>query len=246
MKLLYLHLALRIKKIRPQSLLVISFLLSALIFTVTSPALAIPMPAVDPTPAVKWTSAPDLVDPDYDFTYGFSFMPKTELWVTHLGVYDSGGDGLEKKHDVGLWHADGSEIATATVDNHLGSALDGHFRYVEVDSPVKLEGGFTYVVGAYWQKNKDPFAYNPEGLMINENLWYLDDAMVQSNLFQFPKNSFEPLPGYSDITGWFGANLKVLLPGTELSPVPEPGTVLLLGIGLIGIAGLGRKRLKTV
>jgi hypothetical protein len=43
------------------------------------------------------------------------------------------------------------------------------------------------------------------------------------------------LPGISNISFQYG---------TALSPVPEPTTMLLLGAGLVGLAGFGRKKFK--
>jgi hypothetical protein len=81
----------------------------------------------------------------------------------------SDGDGLKKPHDVGLWNSDGSILkATATVDTDLAGELDGHFRYTEI-TPVKLDAG-EYVVGAYWTKNHDPYAYNPEKIIYNPKI----------------------------------------------------------------------------
>ena len=50
---------------------------------------------------------------------------------------------------------------------------------------------------------------------------------------------------YAAMEGW-GGNVDfndIVVQLESVQPVPEPGTVLLLGIGLIGLAGLGRKKL---
>ena len=48
------------------------------------------------------------------------------------------------------------------------------------------------------------------------------------------------------MTGYFGANFKLSLerPEEKISPISDPQTMLLLGIGLIGLAGLGRRKIN--
>ena len=41
------------------------------------------------------------------------------------------------------------------------------------------------------------------------------------------------------------SSVNVFSPEVAAAPVPEPSTMVLMGLGLVGLAGIGRKRLKT-
>ena len=84
-----------------------------------------------------------------------------------------------------------------------------------------------------------------------------DNMPVSSGGLIFTTSLDEPTgpdgPGAAfPLNGWTGANLNVesfgpysiTLTGTSPSAVPEPSTMLLLGTGLIGLAGWGRRKFK--
>jgi hypothetical protein len=100
--------------------------LGATAFTATGIAAQAPNPMVLP-PNGGWNTV-----------FGWTFMVKgsSPIRITHVGVYDDGGDGLATDHEVGIWHLK-ELIGSMTVAAGSGT-YDAGYRYVEVKPPIEL------------------------------------------------------------------------------------------------------------
>ncbi len=84
----------------------------------------------------------------------FRVRADEDVEVTHLGFFDSGEDGLQLSHRVGVFEArrddptDCTLVAEAQVPYGKGSYLEGGYRWVRLDKPVILKAGRLYVLGA--------------------------------------------------------------------------------------------------
>ncbi len=164
----------------------------------------------------------------YDFVVG-----DQDISVSSLGVYDVHQDGLLESHDVSIWTAEGTPVASVTVPDGEEGVLFGNSRHAELATPVTLQSGDTYVIGTWYSDMSDePFTWEPWDPAGHEHFESLaaNSAWFASGSLAFPPalNGNGPYLGTT-----FGYNI-----------VPEPSTYILFVLGGLIIAIAARRRIR--
>jgi hypothetical protein len=137
----------------------------------------------------------------------------------------------------GTTSTDGTKWSLAFSLNDRWSNTGGTGSLYAVNDNILLAENFMSG-GTY--RNKQEVAIDPKDLTsLAAGSWTVAEGKIT---FTIPY--VDAFKGWSDIAiHWAMTCGNDVIEGSVPAPVPEPATMLLLGTGLIGLAGLGRKKM---
>lgn len=182
-------------------------------------------------------------------TWGYEFkVYGSGVSVSELGVWDFNDDGLTEAHVVAVWDQSQTLLGQTTLTTGGGTLID-HFRYNSV-TPFVLTGsvdGTAYRIGAYYNVNNgnsDVILRNVTSLTDTAEIDYLAGYWTNSYSGGAPGIIYPSTPSTEGIS-YFGPNFRytALPPGVGGGgAVPEPSTLVMFGVGTIGLMIAARKR----
>jgi hypothetical protein len=80
---------------------------------------------------------------------GWQFVASRSITLTHLGLWDDGGNGFTDEHPIGLFRRDDEALlVSGTIPSQNGAQLIEGFRYIDV-ADVALLPNVSYVIAFY-------------------------------------------------------------------------------------------------
>jgi hypothetical protein len=162
------------------------------------------------------------------------FTPTANIQVDYLGYFDHGGIKDANGHAVGIYNSSGALIASTTITSS-SSILTTNFVFNTI-TPVELLAGNNYVLEGV-SGTTDQYTNQTLGLTS-----YLPISIDGYN-YQFNggnliyDNTVAPAAGSLTLQ-YFGADFGGYA-------TPEPSSLLLLGSGLAGLAGVIKRKLMA-
>jgi len=174
-------------------------------------------------------NAPSQAFTNGNWTFGNEFQTGSAPVVVYsLGYYYDPNWGWVDSHDVAIYDTNGVLVVPWTNITLGNSTLWGHFRYTAVTPMVLAPYTKYFIEGVSYS---DVYTWNDPGFVVDPSIVYLGNNWVANNGKAFNGNFL-----INDVAdGYWGPNFN----GT-----PEPGTFLMVGTGVLGLAGVLRRRLN--
>lgn len=185
------------------------------------------------TPGVSFTAPGSTINNTSGFSLGYAFTTLSDTDVTALGYYDNGG--LQEAHQVGLFDGTGTLLASTTITGN-GTQV-GFFNFNSI-TPILLSAGSEYEVEGTTGVIDD-YTFDTIGFTTEPTIGFVLDTFQPGNTLQFATNSTGITAAEGG--GIFGANFET----DSVAVTPEPGSMVLFGTGLLGLAGVVRRRLAV-
>lgn len=165
-------------------------------------------------------------------TVGWFFTVNDPIVVTDLGFWDADQDGLDGRHEVGIWDtATETLLASTFVQDGTASPLVGEWRYESIPNLSLAPGD--YVIGAYYHPSGGPvdnYISGASGIQTGSEITFTASAVDDNPAGGGPYDFTYPRT-QGAASGRFGPNFQY---------IPAPGALGVLALG--GLVAARRRR----